>query len=80
MQLEFYVGQDEEEFFLRLPGSAGTLRWIFQGSCWTSEPAKLPDGAFPVQFGHLPGALQEEMLAWVARAEALGHRYWSEQN
>ena len=79
MQFEFYAGGDGD-FFLRPPGAAAALHWVSRERCWSSEPASLPDGVLPIEFGQLPESLQEEMLAFLARSEALGNQYWGAQN
>ena len=79
MRIEIYSGQGDE-YYIRLPGSAGALRWQRQEDCWTSQRGALPDDAQRLEFGRLPQDLQEEVLAFVTRAEAMGNQIWSAMN
>ncbi len=79
MQIEIYCAS-ESEYYIRLPGASGALRWLREGDRWSTGRAELPDAAQPMALSELPRTLQEELLAFVARTEAMGNQLWSEQN
>jgi len=78
MNIEIFAG--EGDFYIRLLGSPGVVRWFREEESWGQVKAPLPDGARKVAFGELPNELREEVLAFVARAEAMGNQIWSSQN
>ena len=78
MKVEIFAAG--EEFFIRLPGGAGALRWFCRDGRWLNERGGVPDEARAVEIGDLPGDLLEEVLAFITRAEAMGNQIWSSQN
>lgn len=79
MEIEIFAGE-EADFFTRFPGRPEVLRWFRQEGNWLNVRERLPAGARPVAFGALPAELQEEILALVARLEAVGGLLWSSPN
>lgn len=61
-----------QDVYLTGAGATPCLCWRRAGDQWLSCPAKLPDGAQPTAIADLPGDLQEELLAFAARADAMG--------
>ena len=78
MKIEIFA--EGEDFFIRLPGGAGALRWFCRDGSWLNERASLPGKSRPVKISDLPGDLLEEVLAFIARAEVMGNQIWSSQN
>lgn len=78
MNIEIFAG--EGDFYIRLPGGSMALRWFCEAGNWINAKEKPPDRAQRVEFGDLPGELREEILAFVARAEAMGNQIWDSQN
>lgn len=68
---------DDADYYVRLAGSGGALRWYRHDDGWASCSASVPPGLRVVDFDALPADLREEVLAFLARAEALGNRAWS---
>lgn len=68
------------DYYLRLAGSTGALRWSCRDGDWRAAPEKLPAGLQRVELPDLPPPLREEILAFAARAEAIGNQTWSAQN
>lgn len=79
MQIEIFRAS-ECEYYVRLPGTSGSLRWLREGDNWSASRADMPDAAQPMSLDQLPPPLQEELLAFAARAEAMGNQLWSERN
>jgi len=79
MKIEIFAGE-EEEFYIRMPGSAGALRWFCCEGSWLNAREKLPKGARKAEFFELPETLREEILAFAARAEVMGNQAWSAEN
>ena len=78
MKIELFAA--EEDFFIRLPGGAGALRWFCRQGRWLNERASVPAGARLAKIDDLPGDLLEEVLAFITRAEAMGNQIWGSQN
>jgi hypothetical protein len=78
MEIEIFTGADG--FFVRLPGKPVVLRWFRQGEGWGSAREELPAQVRKIGFGELPVELQEEILAFAARAEAIGGPVWGSPN
>ena len=74
MNLEIYT--DGTDYYIRPSGSPATLRWYRQGEHWACARGEMPTGARTVDFGGLPGDLQEEIMAFVARSEVMGSQIW----
>ena len=68
------------EYYVSLPRMARALHWCLVGDNWESAVGSLPAGLAEVQLTDLPAALQEEVLASVARAEALHAQLGPERN
>lgn len=79
MKIEIFAGEGGE-FYIRPPGSSGALRWFCSEGSWFNAREQLPDGARKAEFGELPEALREEILAFAARAETMGNQVWSGDN
>ena len=63
---------DEGAYFVRLSGVGGAvLCWQPLGSGWTTDRVELPAGAEQIGFEGLPEPLREEVLAVLARSEAV---------
>ncbi|MEW6752857.1 MAG: hypothetical protein AB1505_18040 [Candidatus Latescibacterota bacterium] len=75
MRVEVFASAGE--YYIRLPGGSGALRWHWQGDHWTSCRARVPADASATELDVLPSDLREEVLAFLARSEALGNRAWS---
>ncbi len=73
MKIEIFAGEGGE-FYIRPPGSSGALRWFCSEGSWFNAREQLPDGARKAEFGELPEALREEILAFAARAETMGNQ------
>ena len=78
MQVEIYRG--EEDYFVCRGSSVVALRWYRDGEHWACAKETLPSGVEKVEVEDLPGDLQEELLAFMARAEMMGNQIWSSQN
>lgn len=78
MQIEIF--SDGGDFCVRLPGSPMVVRWFRRAGTWMNVREKLSGQARKVEFGDLPDDLREEILAFVARAEAMGNQIWKSQN
>ena len=74
------VFQHGERFFVRKSATTKAISWEMKAGRWVNEPAALPEASASVPFAELPEDLREEMLAFVARAEALGSQVWSRSN
>ena len=61
---------DEGAYFARLSGGT-VLRWCRAETGWTKDRVELPAGAEQIGFATLPEELREEVLAVLARAEAV---------
>ena len=61
---------DAGAYFARLGGGT-VLCWQPEASGWTKERVELPAGAKQIGFEALPEPLREEVLAVLARAEAV---------
>ena len=61
---------DAGAYFARL-GSGIVLRWRPAVSGWIKDQSELPTGAAQIGFETLPEPLREEILAVLARAEAV---------
>lgn len=70
MEVEIYT--DGAVYYLGR-GGAG-WRWQQENGRWIAVRAEVPHGAIKARFAELPPALQEELLAFAARAEALGNQ------
>lgn len=57
-------------YFARLGGGA-VMAWRRVGEGWSKGQAELPDNAAKIDFETLPQELREEVLAVLARAEAV---------
>lgn len=78
MNIEIFAG--EGDFYIRLPGSPMALHWFCEEGNWVNAKEKLPDSAQRAEFGQLPDELREEILAFMARAAAMGNHIWEAQN
>ena len=67
-------------YFVRKSARTIAICWEMKDGRWVNEPASLPAESVAVPFADLPGDLREELLAFVARAEALGNQVWSRSN
>ena len=56
------------------------LGWVREDDQWTSRPEACPADAETIQVQQLPDDLREELLAFVARAEAMGPARWDTGN
>ena len=61
---------DDGAYYARLSGGTG-LKWRREGAGWTKDRVELPAGAEQIGFAALPEELREEVLAVLARAEAV---------
>ena len=69
-----------EQFFVRKSATTKAICWEMKDGRWVNGPQPVPAESAPVPFADLPGELREEVLAFVARAEALGNQVWSRSN
>ncbi len=60
-----------ETYYTRGLMRVGCLAWNQQGDQWVRDAAQMPADATEVSVGDLPTQLQEELLAFAARAEAM---------
>lgn len=60
-----------EVYYTRGLVRVGSLAWSLEGDQWVREAGEVPEGAREVTIRDLPGSLQEELLAFAARAEAM---------
>lgn len=67
-------------YYIRKGATQRVVRWFQDGERWASESTSLPANSTPAAFDELPADLCEEILAFVARAEALGDQVWSSGN
>ena len=74
------LSQHGEMFYLCGVAGVPDLGWYREGDHWVSRPEALPAEATPVTLPALPPDLREELLAFVARAEAMGPARWSTGN
>ncbi len=75
------VFRNGDRYFVRKSAAtAKAICWKMKDGRWVNEPEPLPAESVPVPFAELPGELREEMLAFLARAEALGNQVWSKSN
>ena len=80
MRFDFFAAGDD--YFMAAPSASVAVRWHLSetsvsGENWTYARSTLPDGAEEVSFAGLPAALQEEVLAFGARAEGMAEEFWS---
>ena len=66
------VYQQDADVFLTGAGAVPCMRWRRSESVWQSEPADLPTTAQSISVEQIPNDLREELLAFVARADAMG--------
>lgn len=69
MSLRIYAAG--ETYYSRGLTRVGCLAWTLQGDQWVREAAAMPAEADEVSVADLPAPLQEELLAFAARAEAM---------
>lgn len=69
MSLRIYA--HGEVYYTRGLTRVGCLSWTLEGDQWIRGAGEVPAGAREVTIRDLPGPLQEELLAFVARAEAM---------
>ena len=63
------------------PGSVSRLHWIREGEGqWSAKEAQRPAEFRETRFADIPGDLQEELLAFAARAKAIGTSSWDFKN
>ena len=63
------------------PGSAACLHWMREGEGqWSAKEAQRPAGFRETRFADIPAELQEELLAFAARAKAIGTSSWDFRN
>ena len=67
-------------FYTRPPGGGQPLNWRWEEGHWISRPDEVPVGARQVDLGELPAELQEELLAYAARAATMGVQYRNPMN
>ena len=67
-------------YFVRKSAATRAICWEIKDGRWINAPETLPEESVPIPFADLPGDLREEMLAFLARAEALGNQVWSRDN
>ncbi len=78
MALEIY--REGEVYYVSQGQGGVALRWYRDGEHWSCAKEKLPSTVERVEVGDLPGDLQEELLAFLARAETMGNQIWSSPN
>lgn len=78
MQIDIY--RDGENYYVCQGQGTVALRWFRDGEHWTCVKEKLPPGLEQADVGELPGDLQEELLAFLTRAEMMGNQIWSSPN
>ncbi len=70
MSIRIYQG--DGDIYLTGVGTLPCLRWYLQDARWRSEIAPLPAQVDRVTPEQIPEDLREELLAFAARAEAMG--------
>lgn len=70
------IYQKGEAYYLVGAGATPCLRWARDRDRWLPEPSELPPAAIAVEIGRLPTELREELLAFAARADAMGAVAW----
>ncbi len=78
MQIEIY--RDGENYYVCQGQGGVALRWFRDGDHWTCVKGKRPADMERAEAGDLPGDLQEELLAFLTRAETMGNQIWSSLN
>ena len=78
MQFELY--KDQELFYTRLPSGIRTVQWQRESGNWKCVRGEIPQSALVVRFDELPSDLQEEILAVITRAQAVGGADWGNKN
>ena len=68
--MELYT--DGEAWYLAQEGERSGWRWRREGEEWALDRAALSPGAVRARLEELPASLQEELLAFAARAAAMG--------
>lgn len=68
--MELYT--DGEAWYLAGEGEASGWRWRPEGEGWTLDRATLSPAAVRARLHDVPAGLQEELLAFAARAAAMG--------
>ncbi len=68
--MELYT--EGEIWYLAGEGEASVWRWRREGEAWALDRATLSSGAVRARLEELPASLQEELLAFAARAAAMG--------
>ncbi|MBT4613390.1 MAG: hypothetical protein HOM68_19580 [Gemmatimonadetes bacterium] len=66
------IHREGEAYYLGGVVGVPDLCWRREADRWVSAPAALPSGAQKVTVQELPDDLREELLAFVARAQAMG--------
>ncbi len=61
-----------ETWYLMREGEKKGWRWRPDGEGWSVDRAGLPAGVARARLEEVPAGLQEELLAFVARAAAMG--------
>ncbi len=74
------VSQHGETYYLSGVAGVPDLGWYRDGDHWASRPEAKPADATIVTLPALPPDLREELLAFVARAEAMGPANWDSGN
>jgi len=65
------VYADGDTYYTRGLTRVGCLAWSLEGDQWVRQAGEAPAGAGEVALQDLPASLQEELLAFAARAEAM---------
>jgi hypothetical protein len=72
MVLEIFA--DETSYYVRRHPNPEVMRWFRQGDRWISARERMPARCTRLDFADLPADLQEEVLAFLVRAEAMDNR------
>ena len=74
MDLEIYT--DGTEYYVRSSALPAVLRWHREEGRWACRKEEVTVAVQKTDFGELPGDLQEEILAFMTRSEAMGNQIW----
>ncbi len=74
------LSRHEETYYLIGVASIPDLAWRREQDRWLSRAEKPPAEAETITVQELPDDLREELLAFVARAEAMGINRWDSGN
>ena len=77
MRVKIYTDGTAYYTEMQAVGGMESLCWLCDGGRWSAGKAQRPVGVREAMFDDIPDELQEELLAFAARAAAIGTSSWN---